>query len=311
MSRSEQGDRFVIDEALAGVRLDIAVARSLTWTRNQARRAIADGAVYLDGSRCRVAAQAMAVGQELRVMPAAPDRTQVGGGGLDIVCQDTWLLVLDKPAGLPTQPPPRGGDALSLRAATHLGMPPGEVHRLDRDVSGLVIYGCQREATRDLAGQFRERTAGRRYLALVRTALPVPDQAIEEPICEVSPGRMAVGPTGMPARTEVKQLAFDPEARLALLLVTLRTGRTHQIRVHLAHAVGALAGDAMYGDPFAHDTPGFATGAGRVGLHAAILQCYHPGTGTPVRWVREPGPDFWALAEGSNLALPWGWDAIG
>jgi 23S rRNA pseudouridine1911/1915/1917 synthase len=240
------------------------------------------------------------------------------------VHEDRALLVVDKPAGLPTQPPPRGGDALSLRVQKYLErkgtLRAGEVHRLDRDASGLVVYGRSRGATASLAEQFRLHTAGRHYLAIVRTALPVLPQVIDEPLAELGPGRMTLDPTGMPARTFVLPLAFDPERNAALVLCALDTGRTHQVRVHLAFAVGPIAGDVMYGDLPSHgqasprlDDVGEAvdpSGPGRIALHGAVLSLDHPDGGQPRTWVAAPGDDFWALVPGADLPLPDGWAVL-
>ncbi len=293
-----------------GVRLDVLLARTLACTRGQARRMIEDGAAYIGGRRCTLPGQTVKAGEHIRVLPAAPDRTGIGGGDLEVLHRDADLLVVVKPAGLPTQPPPRGGDALSKRVRKLLaeegGTPPrlGEVHRLDRDVSGLVVYGLNGVATASLAEQFRDHTARRSYLAIVRTAVPVVAQTIEEPIAERAPGVMTLDPTGMPACSHVIPLDFDEKHRLALVRVTLETGRTHQVRLHLGWALGPLVGDALYGDPL--PTP--AGQPPRIALHAALLQCRHPRTGEPTRWRREPAPDFWAVVGETTLQLPEHWE---
>ncbi|MFZ4577706.1 MAG: pseudouridine synthase [Myxococcota bacterium] len=322
MSRPHPEERrILVDPELVGVRLDVAVQRAMAWSRSASQHAIEDGAVYVDDHRCRVPAQLLTAGQTIRVLPTAPDRTQVGGGRLRVVHEDRALLVVDKPAGLPTQPPPRGGDALSLRVQKYLErkgtLRAGEVHRLDRDASGLVVYGRSRSATASLAEQFRLHTAGRHYLAIVRTALPVLPQVIDEPLAELGPGRMTLDPTGMPARTFVLPLAFDPERNAALVLCALDTGRTHQVRVHLAFAVGPIAGDVMYGDLPSQGQPspgldnvgeaGESSRPGRIALHGGVLSLDHPDGGQPRTWVAAPGDDFWALVPGAVLPLPDGW----
>jgi 23S rRNA-/tRNA-specific pseudouridylate synthase len=212
------------------------------------------------------------------------------------VYRDDWLMVVDKPAGLPTQPPPRGGDALSLRVRKELDGKTylGELHRLDRDVSGLVMYGMRPDSTADLAEQLRYHRATRRYLGLVHTAL-------NEPIREISPGRMGLHPAGMPARTHVMPLDFAPDAKIALVLVALETGRSHQIRLHLAWSAGALLGDRQYGDTVALP---------RIGLHAAMLRLRHPHDREQCTWTLPPPDDFWALANGAQLQLPADWAQI-
>lgn len=293
---------FVVRDALAGKRLDTALAAEAGVGRNEARRAIEDGAVYLDGKRVLLAATLVQPGQALRLMPRNADRTHIDEGQLRVVHADDWLLVVDKPAGLPTQPPPRGGDALSLRVRQHLGAQAylGELHRLDRDVSGLVMYGLRPDATAHLAQQLREHSATRRYLGLVHTAIAVPPQTIDEPIRELTPGKMGLHPAGMPARTHVLPLDFDAAAQIALVLLALETGRSHQIRLHLAWAAGALVGDRLYGDTL--PLP-------RIGLHAALLRLRHPGDGHHRTFTQLPGDDFWALATTAHLRVPEDWPA--
>jgi 23S rRNA pseudouridine1911/1915/1917 synthase len=309
-----QEHRLTVTPDQDGARLDVVVAAATAWTRNHTQQVVETGAVYVDRLRQREPGSRVRAGQEIRVLPPAPDRTEIGGGGIAVVYQSERVLIVNKPAGLPTQPPPRGGDALNLRvqkwyadrvAEGHaLAGRPGDVHRLDRDVSGLVAFGLDRDTTRDLAGQFRDHSARRRYLALVRTAVPVPPQTIREPLLEVRPGFMTLSPVGIPAVTHLIPLAFDEAARLALVLVELETGRTHQVRVHLAWSVGAIAGDLQYGDvpgPFPPE---------RVALHAATLQLHDPATGQLQRAVLTPPLDFWTAAGIEPWPLPEGWQDL-
>lgn len=307
----DKTQHFIASEAL---RLDAAVARQTGRSRGQAQAAVRDGAVYVDGQRCRIPAHVLQPGQEVRVEPPAPaSRRHIDGGRLRVVYRDAQLLVVDKPAGLPTQPPPRGGDALSLRvrgllAQDHPQPFVGEVHRLDRDASGLVVYGLDRATTADLAAQFRDHRAGRSYLAVVRCWTPPTAQAIDEPIgadsgdrggIERGVPRQMVRADGAPAQTMVKPLAWDAAAHLALLDVAIATGRTHQIRVHLAWAIGPIRGDGWYGDP---DGPLPSAAGGRIALHAQSLRLRHPGDGKVRQWHAEPPPDFWP--SGSSLQPP-------
>ncbi len=295
-----QARDFAVPPELAGKRLDLALATLAGVTRNEARRSIEQGSVYLAGSRSQLAATLVEDGQQLRLLPSNPDRTHIDEGQLRVVYRDDWLMVVEKPAGLPTQPPPRGGDALSLRVRKELDGRGylGELHRLDRDVSGLVMYGMRPESTANLAEQLRYHRATRRYLALIHTAIPVPQQTINEPLREIAPGRMGLHPAGMPARTHVVQLDFAEKARIALALVALETGRSHQIRLHLAWSAGALVGDRQYGDTLALP---------RIGLHAAMLRLRHPHDGEQCTWTLPPPDDFWALTNGAPLQLPADW----
>ncbi len=273
----------------SSVRLDVAVAGALAWSRGHAQFAIRDGAVYVGAQRCREPGQRVEPGQTVRVLPQAPaERRAIDGGAIATIHRDPHLWIVNKPAGLPTQPPPRGGDALNLRLQKELGPRSylGEIHRLDRDASGLVAYALDKPTAADLAEQFRTHHARRRYLAIARTGRAPSVMDIDEPIVEIEPGRMGLSATGMPAHTWVNPLAYDPERQLALLELALDTGRTHQIRLHVAWAIGPLLGDRLYGDPGGPHR-------GRIALHAAALGLVEPASGMPRRFVCPPPAEFW------------------
>ncbi len=306
-----QSWRHEVDERQQGQRLDKVVVGVTAWSRNQVKRAVAAGAIRIDGQVCRQQGRSMRSGEVMDIHTPNPDRDHIDQGQLRILFEDDLFLIIDKPAGLPTQPPPRGGDALSRRVGKHLSENPankraadgkpyvGLVHRLDRDASGLIVVGKRKDSTAALSWQLRRRRLRRHYVALVRTAWPPTAGWIEEPIAEADKGLMRCHPTGKPARTQVVPMGFDPQARLALVGLTLDTGRTHQVRVHLAWAVGAIAGDSRYGDPY--------PGASRVALHGVALQLSHPNGDAPMRWQSTPQTDFWQPAAGSSLALPADW----
>lgn len=269
-------------------------------------RQVADGGAYLDGRRARDPQTRVNAGQRVALWPPAdPRRAAIASGQLQVVWRDERLLVAHKPAGLPTQPPPRGGDALSLRVQALLGPDAylGEIHRLDRDASGLVAYALDAQAARHLASQFAAHRARRRYLAWVRSRVAVPDQTVDEPVAEIVPGRMTTSATGAPARTRVRCLAFDADRALALLDLQLHTGRSHQIRVHLAWAVGPIVGDRLYGD--AADLPSATEGLPRIALHGGHLRLQHPD-GKALQWTAPPPDDFWPQP-GLAATLPNDW----
>lgn len=291
--------RLTVPQALDAARLDVVLARQLGWSRGQAQHAIADGRVYLDGRRERVVSTRSRAGQEVTVLPPAPDRQHIDNGALKVVLETGDLVVVDKPAGLPSQQPPRGGDALDRRVEAQFAGA-GHVHRLDRDVSGLVVFGRHPAATSALAAQFRDHTAGRRYLALVRTVLAPRAETVDEPLLELRPGRMVTSPVGVPASTHLTPLAFDADAELALVRAELKTGRTHQVRVHTAWTLGPIAGDVLYSDLPAH------AGA-RIALHAAVLDLNDPTSGERLRVELPPPDDFWQAARTAPWPLPAGW----
>lgn len=216
---------------------------------------------------------------------------------LKVVYEDDWLAVVDKPAGVlvhPVRPGHSGGPAAGLREPTlvevvHKKWPAlkqldpkrgGLVHRLDRDTSGLLIIAKTKPALAALRRQFKARQVTKRYQALVHGVPRQAEAAIDAPIARGSTGlKRGLRPAGKPAQTRYKVIKkFD---RFALLEVGITTGRTHQIRVHLAALGHPVAGDSMYGKNEA--------ALGRQFLHAAELQFQHPQTGKVIT-VKSPLP---------------------
>jgi 23S rRNA pseudouridine1911/1915/1917 synthase len=204
--------------------------------------------------------------------------------GLSIPYEDEHLLVVDKPAGLVTHPAagvrgPTLVHALIARGIAGGDDPerPGIVHRLDRDTSGLLVVARREEAHRALQDALRRRELDRRYVALVHGRPPSRRGTIEAPIGrdELDPARMAIDGRG--AREAVTHFELDGALdRYSLLDVKLDTGRTHQIRVHLAAIGHPVVGDPLYG------RGGSELGLERQFLHAARLSFDHPATGEHV-----------------------------
>lgn len=241
---------------------------------------------------------------------------------LAIVYEDAELIVLDKPAGLVVHPAPGNPDgtlvnALLAHAGTSLGgiggvLRPGIVHRLDKDTSGLMVIAKTEAAEAALAAAFRTRTIDRAYFALC-WGLPAPASGeFSEPIGRDprERKRMAVRAGGKPALTRYRVLASFSGAA-ALLECRLGSGRTHQIRVHLAHAGHPLIGDPVYLrriPPASRNLPEPARHAAldfpRQALHAARLGFPHPTNGRPLAFEAPPPADFAALlaALGQRMA---------
>ncbi len=309
--KQEQNHVAVVPERAAGERLDrflgAAVAQS-GCSRERVKRAIKEGGAFIDGLPCDQPAQRLLAGQriELRLVenPAQPLPEE---GALSIIHQDASLLVLDKPAGLTVHPAPSCPEGtLVNRLLRHIpalrnleGMRPGIVHRIDKDTSGLLLVALTEGARLALAEAFAGRRVHKEYLALAR-GVPKADQPpdtdgyipIEAPIARhpIHKTRMSVQPGGRPARSGWKVLYADPAGAFSLLGVRIHTGRTHQIRVHMAHIGHPLLGDSLYGPRPANGSGEFVPA--RQMLHAWKLAFTHPGTGARLRFTCPPPPDF-------------------
>lgn len=278
----------------AGARLDLFLAGPL-GSRARAQRLIDGGRVTVDGA-VRPKRHRLGGGERIAVAPdPEPDGAAAEPVPFAVAYEDEHLLVVDKPAGVVVHPAPGAptgtlAQALAGRAA---GGPdptrPGIVHRIDRDTSGLLVVARSEEAYERLRAMMAARTITREYLALVVGTPPARRGTIDAPI-----GRDRRVRTRMSTDTDEPREArthFALERALpghALLRVTLETGRTHQIRVHLQAIGHPVVGDREYGH-------GPALGLDRQFLHATRLAFAHPLTGAPVD-VSSPLPADLAAA---------------
>jgi 23S rRNA pseudouridine1911/1915/1917 synthase len=276
-------DRVVTGPAPAG-RFDVAVASVAGISRAHAQRLIGDGRALVDGRRRR-SSDRLAGGEELRVeLSAPPDPTLVPESRpLTIAYEDAAMLIVDKPAGLVVHPSAghqRGtlvhalvGRAVDrgeqLGSIAGVGRP-GIVHRLDKDTSGLLVVAKTDAAQSTLMAQFGERAIDKEYVALVRGEPPASRGRVEAPVGRdpLDRQRMRVVAHGRAATTEYELLGAA--GGYALLALRPLTGRTHQIRAHLAYLRLPIAGDRRYGGGIG---PG---GLERQFLHAARLSLRRP-----------------------------------
>jgi 23S rRNA pseudouridine1911/1915/1917 synthase len=280
------GERILEGPAPAG-RADVAVAAVAGISRAHAQRLLGDGRVLVDG-RSRRSSDRLAGGELLRItLSAPPDPTLVPEAiPIRVVYEDAEILIVDKPAGMVVHPSaghPSGTlvHALLGRAAARgeaLGAVagvgrPGIVHRLDRDTSGLLVVAKTDAAQATLMRQFGERAVDKEYLALVRGAAPASRGRIEAPVGRDPRDRqrMAVVSGGRDAVTDYEIVGAG--GGYTLLRLHPRTGRTHQLRAHLAFLRLPIAGDLRYGGGVG---PG---GLRRQFLHAARLGFDRPGDG--------------------------------
>lgn len=294
--------RIEVGEDEGGSRLDTLVARVTEVSRTRAAELVSGGYVTVDG-RVRPKSYRLSPGEVVETRAPAEDRGPVPPEPPPIVYEDEHLLVVEKPAGVVVHAAPglaEGtlADALvaSGRRLAAGGGPerPGIVHRLDRDVSGLLLVSKTDEAHAALAEAMRLRRVVREYLAGVAGAPEVDRGKIDAPVGRHPKHRtrMAVLPTGRRAVTWFRVRERFGDA--ALLEVRLETGRTHQIRTHLASIGHPVLGDRAYG----HD-PGLARTIGltRPFLHAFRLTLDHPVTGEPLVFERGLPPDLTGALE--------------
>jgi 23S rRNA pseudouridine1911/1915/1917 synthase len=293
---------LAVPSGFAGLRLDQALARMLPeYSRNRLQAWVREGRVHVDGAQ-RNAKHRLAGGERVEVVPdtAPAERAQQPQAiVLATLYEDDDIIVIDKPAGLVVHPGSGNWDGTLLNALLHhapqlAGLPrAGIVHRLDKDTSGLLVVGKTLAAQTDLVRQLQARSVRREYLAVVSGAVER-GGTVEAAIGRhpVQRTRMAVVAGGRNARTH-----FQVVERLhgaTLVQCTLDTGRTHQIRVHMAHIGHPLLGDPVYG---ARRTPALAAGFRRQALHAWRLGLLHPASRLPMQWEALPPADFAALLQ--------------
>ena len=315
--------RFLtVDGESAGQRLDNFLFRQLKGVpKTHVYRIIRSGEVRINKGRAQAETR-LAQGDVLRVPPVRVSaRSEEGGSApapareFPLLYDDDALLAIDKPAGVAVH----GGSGVSfgvieqLRTARPAARFLELVHRLDRETSGILLVAKKRSALTALQDQFRERETGKTYLALVEGNWPVNKKVLDAPLAKyllpgqagsADPGERRVRvvakdhPDAMRAVTLVKVLARvslpADAAAFSLLAVTIKTGRTHQIRVHLASGGHAIAGDDKYGD-FERNRALQKLGLKRMFLHAWRLQFTHPASGERMALQADLPPDLHAL----------------
>ena len=278
-------------EAESG-RLDAVIAARLGIPRADVQRAIAAGAVTVDG-RPRPKSHRLNGGERVEIDAAASTALPPEGPPLEIAWRDEHLAVVRKPAGLPTHPTENRRGGTVVNRLLGMGVPlapragplrPGIVHRLDAGTSGLLVIASDDETHEALAAMFKRHEADRRYLALVRGVVPNDRFEVDAPLGR-SGARIRVDATG--GRSAAT--AFEVRERFGaatLLEAEPRTGRTHQIRVHLSAVGHPILGDRRYRGG-GQDAK--ALGLDRPFLHAWRIAFDHPVTGERIE-LEDPLP---------------------
>ena len=299
-----------VPEELAGQRLDQALARRFSqYSRSRRQHWLKQGCVLVDGKQQRPRDKVYGGEQiEINAVLEAEGEWQPQAIALDIVYEDEALIVLNKPAGLVVHPAAGNPEGTMLNALLHhdpdLATIPraGIVHRLDKDTTGLLVVARTLEAQKRLVEQLQARRFLREYQAVVNGIMTA-GGSVEAPIGRhpVQRKRMAVVNGGKPALTHYR---LEQRFRAhTWLRVKLETGRTHQIRVHMAHLHHPLVGDPLYGgrlrlprgcdDTLRETLQHFK----RQALHASQLGLCHPHTGEMLHWQQPLPADMTALIE--------------
>ena len=293
---------LIVPEDASGRRLDAFVAESgLGISRSQVRRLVDEGHVTVAGLR-RKPGHVMRAGDEVTVdVLAAPSAlAEPEALPLRVLYEDETLMVVDKAPGMVVHPAPGRWQGTLVNALLHRWGPmpgqesgrPGIVHRLDRDTSGVMVIARTTAALEHLGRQFAARTVRKRYLAVVRGRVRQETLHIDAPI-----GRHAVERKKMSTRARVARPAvtrirvLERFVGATFVEAAPETGRTHQIRVHLASHGHPIIGDAVYGRPRATDAKLIA----RQALHAASLEFVHPVREATMTFHAELWPDMIAL----------------
>jgi len=277
---------FTVDPEDAELRLDQLIAKRTELSRRAAREALKLGGVQVDRKRVKVAGKLVKPGTEIRVA-FDPDLPPVPTTVIPIVFEDTWILAVDKPAGIATQGTwaTDRHDLLALLKTQRPDLSLFLHHRLDQGTSGLLVLAKDPKANKGLAAAFAGRDLEKLYLA--RISEPLEACTVEAPIGRIrgaDPGRFGCAGDlidAKSARTDFRPATAEETAGLVpgnWIVARIHTGRTHQIRVHLGHLGRTIIGDGLYGGP----------ASDRLWLHAWRLGLKHPVTGGNLRLEAPP-----------------------
>ncbi len=331
VAMQKQQEKLVVAAEENGGRIDrVLAARIASLSRSRLKALIEAGEVAVDGRTIRDPSHRVKSGDNVTVGLPEPDEALPQGEQipLNIVYEDEELIVIDKPKGLVVHPAAghqtgtlvnaliaHCGDSLSGIGGVRR---PGIVHRLDKDTTGLMVIAKNDRAHRALAAQFADKSDGRAqrgYLALVWGSPTRPRGTVDAPLGRHSHNRekQAIRKDGREAVTHWQLMesypAFSTAPKAAMLECRLETGRTHQIRVHLASIGHPILGDETYATGYRTKAATLAPSAqaalddlGRQALHAYFLRIEHPTRKEPLEFRTEPPADFARLRQ--ELASP-------
>lgn len=299
-------EEFNITEENAGTRLDLVLSAGLEdYSRSFIQKLFEKGGISVNGKTCTSKKYKCAAGDLVEITIPEPERLEAAAEDIpiDIVYEDAELLVVDKPAGMVVHPAPGNYSGTLVNALMHhCGdqlssingvIRPGIVHRIDKDTSGLLMVAKTDRAHAGLAAQLEEHSINRIYKAIVLDNIREDDGTVDAAIGRDPKNRLrnAVLREGMPGYESAKRAVTHYKVlsrfgRYTLIEAKLETGRTHQIRVHMAYIRHPLLGDELYG-PAKNKA-----GAKRQMLHAGVLGFVHPVTGKYMEFESPLPEDF-------------------
>lgn len=298
-----------VPEEYAGRRFDTVLFElfpEYVLSRSMARKLIDSGDALADGKAGKPGG-AVKAGQTIRITVREPEITDAAPENipLDVIYEDSDIIVVNKPRGMVVHPAAGNLSGTLVNALLyHCGdlsgiggtVRPGIVHRIDKDTTGLLAVAKNDRAHLALAEEIKDRTMHRIYMAVAEGILSPAEGIIDAPIgrCTSDRKKMAVTPSGRPSVTRYKLLACNERLRLSLAGLSLDTGRTHQIRVHLKSIGHPVTGDPVYGIRNARGMSGQA-------LHAGILLLRHPVSGKEMRFDCPPPDDMEQLIVKNGL----------
>jgi 23S rRNA pseudouridine1911/1915/1917 synthase len=299
----ERQGRFAVRPDEVGLRLDVVLAARTGLSRAAAQRLIEEAHVTVDDRPARKRHE-LRRGEDVAWQRGPDPAAALTAEDVpyELVYEDDWLLVVDKPAGVVVHPAPGNAHGTLAQGLVEHGarggheLRPGIVHRLDKDTSGLLIVAKSEQAYQALVGAMERRAIRRVYVTLLRGDLPQDEGTIDAPIGRHvrDRKRMSLHTTaGKRAVTHFRVLGRA--SGFTLVRVQLETGRTHQIRVHFAALGYPVAGDVQYGG---RERPG---GLARQFLHAALLAFPHPEDGRQMSFASPLPPDLSAFLAAEGL----------
>jgi RluA family pseudouridine synthase len=318
--------QFFVSSDQDGLRLDRLLTQHAAVSRRQARLWIATGRVRVNGKTRRILTRPVSAGARLDVLDdavndgspapaAACDGPQSGHraphAAIEILHLDRSLVVVNKPSGLLSEHDRFGSPSLETLLPRQL-QAQGEagrlwlVHRLDAGTSGVMVLARTAQAAAALSASFRQAQAKKTYWALCQGSVMPGSRSVDAPVGRLLGTRHGVCAQGRPAQTQISCLSQGSGA--AWVQAKPKTGRTHQIRVHMQHLGHPLLGDALYGGPrFAPPLQDAAlplkVAISRCMLHAAVLRLPHPKTSATVQWRAAVPADFLAAAHAFAVPL--------